>query len=119
MVELYAYRLAPVGLTQIKLHNAIIMIISKRRAFRLIHKYKRYITCEIYIRVGGRGTALLTFISVSVHAIAYNEDDSSSINTKLLLCSLRSYGNTDDSAISAKCALAFSRDQLFQHIITT
>ena len=90
MVELYAYRLAPVRLTQIKLHNAIIMSISKRRVFRLIHKYKRYITCEIYIRVGGRGTALLTFICVSVHANAYaNDYDSSSINTKLLLCSLR------------------------------
>ena len=120
MVELYAYRLTPVGLTQIKLHNAIIMIISKRRAFRLIHKYKRYIICEIYIRVGDHGTVLLKFISVSVHAIAYaNEDDSSSINTKLLLCSLRWYSNTDDSVISAKCALASSRDQPFQHIITT
>ena len=84
------FRCVQIGLTQIKLHNAIIMIISKRRFFRLIYKYKRYITCEIYIRVGGRGTALLTCISVSVHAIAYaNDYDSSSINTKLLLCSLR------------------------------
>ena len=69
------FRCVQIGLTQIKLHNAIIMIISKRK---------------IYIRVGGRGTALLTCISVSVHAIAYaNDYDSSSINTKLLLCSLR------------------------------
>ena len=64
------------------LHDAMIMIISKRRVFRLIYKYKRYIICEIYISVRGRGTALLTFISVSVQDIAYaNDYDSSSINT--------------------------------------
>ena len=72
------------------LHNAIIMIINERRVFRLIYKYKRYIICEIYISVGGRGPAVSTFISVSFHAIAYaNDYDSSSINTKLLLYSLR------------------------------